>query len=69
MNCPEGLETIGPKAFAGCTVLAYIYIPATVTEIADDAFEGCGSITIWGAAGSKAEEYALRKGFGFQRVS
>lgn len=38
---PEGLTTIGSKAFANSNV-KWIYIPASVTSIADDAFSGIG---------------------------
>ena len=41
---PEGLTTIGSKAFANSRV-KWIYIPASVTSIADDAFEG-----VWSSA-------------------
>ncbi len=40
---PDGCTTIGKRAFADCSGLVSITIPASVTSIADDAFEGCGS--------------------------
>ena len=33
--------SIGSDAFTDCTALLYILIPASVTAIAEDAFEGC----------------------------
>lgn len=38
---PSTLERIGAKAFAYCTELTTVNIPASVTEIADSAFWGC----------------------------
>ncbi len=43
---PEGCESIGSKAFANCGSLMEIYIPETVTFIAEDAFEGTTDFTI-----------------------
>ena len=44
---PAGCTTIGPRAFADCPNLVYVYIPATVTSIAEDAFAGCGDMIIY----------------------
>ena len=38
---PEGVTTIGPRAFAGCGNLQRVTIPATTTDIDDSAFDGC----------------------------
>lgn len=38
---PDGCSAIGENAFAGCTNLLYIRIPATVKYIPASAFEGC----------------------------
>ena len=66
IKCPEGLKKIGAKAFANCKKLTQIYIPATVTSIASDAFSGCSStLVIYGKAGSKAETFANTKGYLF----
>ena len=43
---PDGCTSIGAKAFADCKSLIYIRIPSSVTDIAEDAFEGCGSVRI-----------------------
>lgn len=37
---PEGLETIGAKAFAESS-LTSVNLPASLTSIAADAFDGC----------------------------
>ena len=38
---PEGCITIGEYAFAECTNLLYVRIPASVKSYPDNAFEGC----------------------------
>ena len=38
---PEGCTTIGEYAFAGCTNLVYVRIPASVKNYPASAFEGC----------------------------
>ena len=41
---PEGIETIGPKAFAGCNNLTEIVLPSTITSIEANAFDNCGQL-------------------------
>ena len=43
---PDGCDTVGDRAFADCPNLLYIRIPAGVTSIAADAFEGSGQAVI-----------------------
>ena len=42
---PNGVTTIGYKAFIGCTSLTNVTIPDSVTSIGDVAFEDCTSLT------------------------
>lgn len=42
---PESLESVGMLAFGNCKSLAYLEIPAGVTEIAPGAFLDCSSLT------------------------
>lgn len=42
----DGLLSIGKNAFAGCTSLAEIEIPETVTYIGNNAFENCESLEV-----------------------
>ena len=44
---PDGCTTIGEKAFANNNNLLYVHVPATVTSIADDAFEGCDNVAVF----------------------
>ena len=59
------LTLLPGAAFADSTELACVYIPASVTEIALDAFENVTGLTIVGAADSAAESFAEAKGFRF----
>ncbi len=42
---PEGVETIGPYAFAGLTALEKVVLPSTLEAIEYGAFFGCTSLT------------------------
>ncbi|MBR7169563.1 MAG: leucine-rich repeat protein, partial [Alistipes sp.] len=42
---PEGLLSIGSKAFYGCSTLPSVVIPSTVTTIGNNAFSGCYYLT------------------------
>ena len=62
----DQVASIGERAFAGCTALRAIRIPSSVTEIADSAFDGCGSdLVIYGAEDSEALTFAWENGFLF----
>jgi hypothetical protein len=41
VQLPDGLETIGSRAFSCCQALKSIVFPATVREIGDRAFQNC----------------------------
>ena len=43
---PDGCVSIGSRAFADCESLVYIRIPASVTDMAEDALEGCGLVRV-----------------------
>ena len=68
VQLPEGVTSIGSRAFADCPNLAYIYIPEETDTIARDAFEGVSGLTILGHSGSYAEVYAQRNGIAFIAV-
>ena len=42
---PYGIESIGYRAFDGCTDMSSIYIPDSVTSIDANAFSGCTNMT------------------------
>ena len=55
-----GCASIASQAFAGCTALEKVRIPDSIEsadDIADDAFEGCGLLYLYGTAGGAAESY------------
>ena len=55
---PGSVKEIGDYAFAGCTSLKKAVIPETVENIVPTAFSDSPDLTIYGKAGSVAEEYA-----------
>ena len=58
VDIPEGCESIGDYAFKACPNLTQIRIPASVTSIGADIFNGCThKVFIFGTAGSEAETY------------
>ena len=59
---PDGCESIGARAFSGSTSLSMIEIPASVTFIAPDAFDGCTNVVIRTTSGSYASRYAAEHG-------
>lgn len=66
VRVPSGVKTIRSRAFAECEHLKNVYLPASVSTIADDAFES--TVTIYAPAGSPAEAYARRRSLSFVAV-
>jgi len=66
---PYGVGKIGDKAFAACTSLKNITILKNVSAIGNDVFSYPGRMTIWGVAGSYAQEYASNENIKFQPLS
>lgn len=61
---PDTCASIGARAFAGCADLHRVEIPASVTQIAEDAFDGCSAeLVIAAPASSAAAAYAQAHGF------
>lgn len=58
----EGLSIIGDKAFANAPSLIAVYLPETVSHIADDAFLNSDNLILLCHEGSYAWQYALAKG-------
>lgn len=61
----NGVKRIESGAFAKCPLLTFVYIPANVTSIADDAFAITEQLVFHGSAGSSAETYAIKHGIRF----
>ncbi|MDY3287026.1 MAG: leucine-rich repeat domain-containing protein, partial [Eubacteriales bacterium] len=68
IELPERLESIGSYAFKKRINMESIYIPASVTSIADDAFEGCGEFTIRCHPNTYALAYARKHSIRFERA-
>ena len=58
VRLPDGCKYLGSRAFAQCTSLQVIEIPASVTDIATDAFEGTTGFVIITGYNSTAMNYA-----------
>ena len=61
----EGIKKIGDHAFAGCTYLESVNLPASHETISANAFEDCKVVTIYAPAGSYAERYAVENNIPF----
>ena len=68
VKLPEGLSSIGSRAFADCSALESIFIPDSCTIIAEDAFSGVTGLEIFGKEGSYAEIFSGNNGFLFVNV-
>lgn len=64
VKVPEGTETIGSRAFAD-SGLTRINLPASLTEIADDAFDGCEGLIIAALNGSYGGEWCADSGLDY----
>lgn len=66
---PDNCEEIFGNAFEGCTNLKSIIIPAKTKLVYSGIFSGCNSLTIYGYAGSPAENYAKENNIPFALTS
>lgn len=55
----EGLASIGPRAFADMTALVQAQLPASLADIAKDAFSGSSGVVVICEEGSRAEAFAI----------
>lgn len=62
IELPEGVLTIGARAFAGCKDLVLAILPDSLESIADDAFANNSDIIIVCSEGSQAQTYARKNG-------
>ena len=65
VDISENVVSIENRAFADCTGLREIHIPATVQKVDDLALEGCENVTVYGKTGSEAQRFAIAAGFVF----
>lgn len=63
---PDGVETIGNRAFAYCRCLAYVYIPDSVTFIGEDAFGNDLGVTFVCESDNYGAVYARRNGINWR---
>ena len=68
VKLPDNAVSIGPRAFADCPNLAYVYIPPQVTGISPDAFDGLEDLTILGVETSYADTFAREHGISFMAI-
>ena len=45
LDIPDGVTSVGTRAFSGCSELTSLTVPASVTNIEDWAFYGCTNLT------------------------
>ena len=63
---PDGVSSIGARAFANCGNLTDVYIPSMNVAIASDAFSGVANLTLHGPKGGAAEAFASANGYVFE---
>ena len=64
----KNIKSIELGAFENCTLLEKIIIYDKAEDIADNAFEGCDKLTIYGIKGSYAEQYANEHNIPFEEL-
>lgn len=62
---PEGIASIGSKAFADCNNLTIINMPDSITTIADDAFDGTNNVMFVCTSANDAAAHAETHGIPF----
>ncbi|MDC7287853.1 leucine-rich repeat domain-containing protein [Blautia schinkii] len=58
VEVPEGVTELTSGAFKECPALKSLYLPTTIIKMGEDLFAGNAQVTIYGTAGSYAEDYA-----------
>ena len=65
ITIPEGTSSIGANAFEECSMLRFLTVPASVTEIDPDAFVRNEALTLRVVKDSAAEAFAIEQGIPF----
>ena len=60
-----GILSIGPSAFQKCPILQRVDVPESVVSFGSGLFLGCPNVVLYGATGSRAEQYAKANGIRF----
>ena len=68
IRVPNGCTEIQSRAFLNCPNLRRIYIPASASAVALDAFDGCVNLTICAPAGSTAIKVAKYNDIPYEEV-
>jgi len=63
---PETLKEIGTEAFAFCTGLTNLNVPASIEKFGENVFSGCKSVVLSVTRPSAAHEYAKQSGTPFE---
>lgn len=65
-----GVQTLGPSCFSKCTHLERVDVPASLVSFGGGVFFGCGrQLTLYGAEGTHAHQYAKLNGVTFDHES
>ena len=69
VTIPESMKKIESAAFDGCSELTKVTVYSKNADISDTAFTGThADFTIYGYAGSTAEEYASKNNLNFEKI-
>lgn len=66
ITIPSSVTSIGDGMFSNCLALEKAYIPKSVTSFGYNLFYNTNYVTIYGVAGSKAQEYAASNSIAFK---
>ena len=69
LSLPDTVETVGTNSFQNCTGLKQIFFYNKDTEIADGAFSGAGSVTLYAGLGGAVASYARANGIPFRDIA
>lgn len=64
----KGVRKVEPKRFAGITEPLRVTVLEPMLMLPNNAFEGCGDVTIRAHRGSFAEFYAQKHGLKFEKL-